>query len=73
MIRTPWGIHLASRAFFDAETSKFVEIAYGLQYEEQCWGITLTYQDLHDRNEFSFMVNLKGLGATGSRKFASLF
>lgn len=73
VIRTPWGFHLASRAYFDAETSKFVEIAYGLQYEDQCWGITFTYQDLRTRNEFSFMLTLKGLGATGSRKFASVF
>jgi LPS-assembly protein len=73
IIRTPWGIHLASRAYFDAETSKFVEIAYGLQYEDPCWGITITYQDLRTRNEFSFMFTLKGLGATGSRKFASVF
>jgi LPS-assembly protein len=73
VIRTPWGIHLASRAYFDAETSKFVEIAYGLQYEDPCWGITFTYQDLRTRNEFSFMFTLKGLGATGSRKFASVF
>lgn len=73
LLRTPWGIHLASRAYFDAETSKFVEIAYGLQYERQCWSFTLTYQDLRTRNEVTFMVNLKGLGATTSRKFASLF
>jgi len=73
IIRTPWGIHLASRAYFDAETSKFVEIAYGLQYEDPCWGITMTYLDLRTRNEFSFMFTLKGLGASGSRKFASIF
>ncbi len=73
IVRTPWGINLASRAYFDAETSKFVEVAYGLQYEDQCWGITLTYQDFRTRNEFSFMFTLKGLGATGSRKFASVF
>ncbi|MCG3117232.1 MAG: LPS assembly protein LptD [Candidatus Manganitrophus sp. SA1] len=73
VIRTPWGVSLASRAYFDAETSKFVEIAYGLQYEDQCWGITVTYLDLRTRNEFSFMLTLKGLGATGSRKFASIF
>lgn len=73
VIHTPWGVHLAGRAYFDAETSKFVEIAYGLQYEDQCWGITFTYQDLRTRNEFSFMFTLKGLGATGSRKFASVF
>ena len=73
LIKTPWGVSLVSRAYFDAEVSKFVEIDYGLQYEQQCWGITLAYIDLRTRNEFSFMISLKGLGNTGSSKFANLF
>lgn len=73
LLKTSWGISLVNRVYFDAEVSKFVEIDYGLQYEQQCWGITLAYIDLERRNEFSFMISLKGLGNAGSRKFANLF
>jgi LPS-assembly protein len=73
LVKTPWRVTLVSRAYFDAAVRKFVEIDYGLQYEDQCWGITLAYLDLQRRNEFSFMFSLKGLGNTGSRKFANLF
>ncbi|MGB3940000.1 MAG: LPS assembly protein LptD [Candidatus Manganitrophaceae bacterium] len=73
VIRTPWGIQFASRAYFDVDQSKFVEISYGLKYERQCWGITLAYIDLRTRNEFTFMISLKGLGEAGSQNFANLF
>lgn len=73
VLRSPWGVNLASRAYFDVEQSKFIEIGYGLQYERQCWSVTFVYLDLRTRNEFSFLFNLKGLGATESRKFANLF
>jgi LPS-assembly protein len=73
LVKTPWGITLVNRAYFDQAEHKFVEIDYGIQYESQCWGVTLAYLDLQRRNEFSFMVNLKGLGNTASRKFANLF
>ncbi|MBI3803389.1 MAG: LPS-assembly protein LptD [Nitrospirae bacterium] len=73
VVRTPWGINLATRAYYDVSQSKFVEIAYGLQYERQCWSFTLDYLDLRTRNELVFLVNLKGLGATDSRKSINLF
>lgn len=73
LVKMPWGITLVNRAYFDAATHKFVEIDYGIRYESECWGVTLAYLDLQLRNEFSFMINLKGLGNTGSHKFANLF
>lgn len=73
LFKTPWGITLVNRAYFDQATHKFAEIDYGIQYESQCWGVTLAYLDLQRRNEFFFMITLKGLGNTGSRKFANLF
>ncbi len=73
VIKTPWGVHLASRAYYDVRQGKLVEIAYGLQFESQCWNITVTYLDLKERNDLYLMVNLKGLGGLTSRKWASLF
>lgn len=73
VIKTPWGINLANRIYYDADQKRFVEIDYGIQYEDQCWSVTLAYLDLQTRNEFSFMISLKGLGQTASRKFADLF
>ena len=73
VFRSPWGINLASRAYFDIHESKFIEIDYGIQYERQCWSVTVAYIDLRPRNEFTFFFNLKGLGTTESHRFANLF
>ncbi len=73
VIRTTFGIHLASRTYYDVRRGEWVEIAYGLQFERQCWNVTVTYIDLKERNDLYFMVNLKGLGDLASKRWANLF
>lgn len=73
VIKTPWGVDLATRSYFDADLKKPVEMAYGLRFQSQCWGVILTYLDLQDRNELAFSIDLTGIGGPSSRKMTSLF
>ncbi len=61
-ITTPWGIRFINRAYYDVDQSKVVEIDYILEFQAQCWALGLSYLDFHDRDEFSFLITLKGLG-----------
>jgi|GEM_PF-759445 len=80
VLRTPAGINLASKAYFDVTEKKFTEIDYGVQLERQCWSISLVYIILRspsvpqlNRSEFLFLLNLKGLGASDTKKFVNIF
>jgi LPS-assembly protein len=73
VLRTGWGISLASKAYYDAHRGGFDEIDYGFRYEAQCWTFTLVYLDLKEKNELSFMIMLRGAGGFESRKMAGLF
>ncbi|MFQ5543018.1 MAG: LPS-assembly protein LptD [Nitrospiria bacterium] len=66
VLNTPWGVRLENRAFYDADQDELVEIDYVLNYQAQCWGLTLSYFDFHDREEFTFVITLKGLGVFDS-------
>ncbi len=61
-ITTPWGIRFVNKLFYDKSQKKVVEVDYIVEIQHQCWGIGLSYLDFHDRNEFSFVITLKGLG-----------
>ncbi len=65
-ISTPWGIYFVNKAFYDADQNELVEVDYILQYQTQCWGLSFSYLNFHDRNEFSFAISISGLGAFGS-------
>ncbi|HEY4485025.1 MAG TPA: LPS assembly protein LptD, partial [Nitrospiria bacterium] len=58
---------LAARAYYDLAARSFAELDYGLEYSGQCWGFTLTYQDLPDRNQVSFMITLRPGDLTGDK------
>lgn len=73
VLRSPWGIHLASKAFYDVERGGFDEIDYGLRFEAQCWSITVIYMDLREKNQLTFMVTLRGAGGFASRDAVDLF
>ncbi len=62
-ITTPWGIGFVNKVFYDADQDALVEVDYILEYQAQCWGFGLSYLDFHDREEFSFLITLRGLGA----------
>ncbi len=64
-LKMPWGTTMTARADFDAETRRFVQSTYEVQYAGDCWGITLGYADLPNRNAFSFLIHLKGLSPSG--------
>jgi hypothetical protein len=55
------GVRVSNRAYLDMDQGTFSERVYALQYDRDCWGVTLTYTDLPDHNLFSFSVRLRGL------------
>lgn len=67
-ITTPWGLRFVNKVFYDADQDELVEIDYILEYQAQCWGLGFSYLDFHDREEFSFLITLRGLGAITPQK-----
>lgn len=69
----PGGVVLASKAYFNRQTKKYTEIDYGILYAAQCWSISLTYQDLPDRNEIGVLLTLVGATRVDSETVPGLF
>jgi hypothetical protein len=69
----PWGVELANKTYYDRQSGKYTEIAYGLLYRAQCWSVTFTYQDYPDRNEFGVMLTLLGATSVESKAVSGLF
>ncbi|MEW6682279.1 MAG: LPS assembly protein LptD [Nitrospirota bacterium] len=69
----PLGFEIANKTYYNRQTGKYTEIAYGLQYRAQCWSITFTYQDFPDKNEFSVTVTLLGATSVTSNVMSDLF
>lgn len=69
----PFGFEFANKTYYDRQTGKFTEIAYGLRYQAQCWSITFTYQDYPDRNDFGVLLTLIGATSVESKAVAGLF
>ncbi len=67
-ITTPWGIRFVNKVFYDADQKELVEIDYILEYQAQCWSLGLSYIEFPDREEFSFLLTLRGLGAITPQK-----
>ncbi len=61
-VNTPWGVRYINRMYYESKENEMVEIAHLVEYHAQCWAIGLSYVEFHDRNEFSFVISLKGLG-----------
>ncbi|MFQ5455476.1 MAG: LPS-assembly protein LptD [Nitrospirota bacterium] len=72
-ITLPLHITFSNYAYYDLFMDKFADIGYRLNYGSQCWGISFSYIDLSDRNQFTFLVTLRGVGAIESAPFIPLF
>ena len=59
--KTGWGMQIAGRADFNADTNRLIQSAYGATWEDDCWGLTLSYIDFPNRDEFAVLLHLKGL------------
>ncbi len=53
---------LKNEVFYDSDAKKLAEAFYGLEFIGQCWGFEVNYQDLPDKNQFSFMLTLRSDG-----------
>lgn len=56
------GLTISNSANYDLITDRFAEIDYGLSYNPGCWWLSITYIDLPEKNQISFLFGLKGLG-----------
>jgi len=56
----PYTVSASGRYSFDRPG--YLETLYSLEYKHQCWGVIFSYRDRIDNKEFSFKVNLSGLG-----------
>ena len=56
----PFTVAASGRYSFDRPG--YLETLYSLEYKHQCWGVIFSYRDRIDNKEFSFKVNLSGLG-----------
>lgn len=69
----PGGFVLANKTYYNREAGAYTEIDYGILYQAQCWSVTLTYQDLPDRNEFGVLFTLVGGTGVDSQGMGGLF
>jgi len=69
----PFGMTLANRAYYDLDRQAKTEMVYGIQYESQCWVVAFAFQDLPEKDEFSFLISLKGAGAIETGLLHRLF
>lgn len=67
------GIIIGSKAYYDLLNERFSEIDYGIRYDAGCWWFSLTYTDLPEKNQVSFLISLKGLGRPASKSFEDMF
>lgn len=69
----PGGVVLANKTYYNRQTRAYTEIAYGILYQAQCWSVSLTYQDLPDRNEVGVLFTLVGATSLDSKFVPGLF
>jgi LPS-assembly protein len=70
-IGTRWAIRLSSD--YDMDTGTVIENRIEVDFREQCWGITASYIDRVDEDEFRITINLLELGQYGfGRAFAGM-
>jgi hypothetical protein len=72
-IALPGGFILGNRTYYDVGHQSRTEVDYGISYQSQCWSVAFAYQDLPEKNQFSFMITLKGAGAIESGLLHRLF
>jgi LPS-assembly protein len=72
-LKLPLGFTFANRAYYDLNRHAKTEMVYGVQYESQCWAVAFAFQDLPEKDQFSFLISLKGAGAIETGLLHRLF
>jgi LPS-assembly protein len=62
----PFIFHYATR--YSLDSSRFLESIYALEFKQQCWGVSLSYQDRIDNQSFLVNFTLSGIGSLGKIK-----
>jgi hypothetical protein len=72
----PWRLALATKTLLDLEHSQFTEMSYGIRWRgacNECWAITLVYQQFPEKEQVSFLITLRGMGGSESKGVKGLF
>ncbi len=66
--RTPWGWTFGAKAYYDFKNGRSPELDAVALYQNpcRCWSIGLYYLKFPDREQYSFMLSLTGVGWTES-------
>ena len=75
-ISLPWRLALATKTLWDLEHRQFTEMSYGLRWRgacNECWAITLVYQQFPEKRQVSFLITLRGVSGSESKGVKGLF
>ena len=66
--RTPWGWTVGAKGYYDIKIGKSPEYDVVALYQNpcKCWSLGLYYLQFPDRQQYSFMLSLTGIGWTES-------
>lgn len=66
--RTPWGWTIGAKAYYDVKHGRSPELDVVALYQNpcRCWSVGLYYLKFPDREQYSFMLSLTGIGWTES-------
>lgn len=66
--RTPWGWTFGAKAYYDVKNGRSPELDVVALYQNpcKCWSVGLYYLKFPDREQYSFMLSLTGVGWTES-------
>lgn len=66
--RTPWGWTFGAKAYYDVKNGRSPELDVVALYQNpcKCWSVGLYYLKFPDREQYSFMLSLTGIGWTES-------
>ena len=60
-----YGISVGATGKKDLEAEYDIENSYWIDYQSQCWGIRLLYEDLEEDKRTLLMFRLLGIGEVG--------
>ena len=64
--RTPWGWTFGAKAYYDVDNGRSPELDMVALYQNpcKCWSVGFYYLKFPDREQYSFMLSLTGIGWT---------
>jgi LPS-assembly protein len=67
-VRTPWGWAFGAKAYYDVKNGRSPELDAVALYQNpcKCWSVGFYYLKFPDREQYSFMLSLTGVGWTES-------